>query len=139
MVGIPLSVVLVMLETGKGITAPPPIAGEWRLEPAPAPAGGSCSLESVFAKGSTFALDQAGQFLTLRGANTLYGKIDGSVVWLQPETADGQSVTARLVRAHESLLLVGTLADSSPGACAPVTFSARLVSSTVKIHPAGRH
>ena len=139
MVGIPLSVVLVILETGKGITAPPPIAGEWRLEPAAVPAEGSCPVESLFSRGNTFTLEQAGQFLTLRAANTLYGKIDGNVVWLQPEAATGQSVTARLVRRHEYLLLEGTMSDSSPGACAPVAFSASLVSGTVKARPAGSH
>jgi hypothetical protein len=137
MVGVPLCVLLAMLELGKGITAATPVAGEWRLERLTEPEKTSCSAEEILAEPNPLAVVQAGQFLTARhGAASLEGRIAGDAVTL---SGGSSIVIARLASGGPVLSMEGTIANSA-GGCDPVPFRARLVTPTVRpLTPGGHH
>lgn len=139
MVGIPLAVVLAVLEAGKGLTAPPPVSGEWRLEPGLSAAPGSCPLEPVFGSGA-FTLTQAGRYLTLKGARTLYGRMEQSGLRLESGVPGGPVVAARLLHAPGAVRVEGSVAGTGGATCTPASFSARLATSALRTAaPAGSH
>lgn len=136
MVGVPLGVLLVMLEAGRSITGAAPVAGEWRVESAASPGKTGCRADEVFGAGS-LTLVQMGQFLTARREGIPFdGRIDGRMVTLSGGTS---ALTARLSAATPVITMEGTVAGSA-GDCDPVPFRARLVAPLVRpVTPGGRH
>ncbi|HEX9937233.1 MAG TPA: hypothetical protein VGB15_08920, partial [Longimicrobium sp.] len=70
LVGIPLAGLALILRAGNGLTAPPPIAGAWRVEGHPLPAAADT--------GRTFAISQSGQHVeVVIGRHSLRGRFTG--------------------------------------------------------------
>ena len=137
MVGLPLCVLLTMLELGKGITAATPVAGEWRLE-ALSPSGTTgCDAGEILGGAGTLTVSQAGQFLTARrGALSLDGRITGDSVAL---SGAASTVTARVKPGVPLMTMEGTVAIAATG-CSPVPFRAQLVAPAVRpLASGGRH
>jgi hypothetical protein len=122
LVGLPLLGILLVLQVGRGLTAPPSFGGTWRLATATYPDG--CTPPSVLRVEQSGARARVGL-----GAGTVWGAVtEGSFRTLAPAEGPGEGCEGWHVQAEASggatpTQLTGRLVPAGC-ACAPVPFRA---------------
>lgn len=80
MVGIPLLIIVLVLNAGSGLSAPPSIDGAWTIQPVSAKPAGACSGELSLLAGGRLVIAQSGRHLRARWnqdpASVMSGMID---------------------------------------------------------------
>lgn len=80
MVGIPLLIIVLVLNAGSGLSAPPSIDGAWAVQPVSARPAGACSEELSLLAGGRLVIAQSGRHLRARWnenpASVMSGMID---------------------------------------------------------------
>jgi len=80
MVGIPLLIIVFVLNAGSDLSAPPSIDGAWAIQPVSAKPAGACSEELSLLAGGRLVIGQSGRHLRARwnekSASVMSGTID---------------------------------------------------------------
>jgi hypothetical protein len=127
LVGVPLAGLAMILRAGDGLTAPPPIAGAWRVE-------GQAALAAA-ESARTFAISQSGQHVEVAfGGHSMRGRFSGDSLVAEGDASargapgpcgpsTGLRLRARVDTAARPLRLAGVLDADAPG-CAPAALIA---------------
>jgi hypothetical protein len=136
LVGLPAGGLWVILRLGEGLSAPPPIAGEWRVEPEGASGLAACLGALAGDDLGRVIVSQSGVFVTLAfgresSSARVVGKLDGGALSARLELPNRVECPAARAVVHTAFgrdgdreLMRGSLEPVDCPACAIVEFEA---------------
>jgi hypothetical protein len=137
MVGVPLLLLLGVLQRGRGLSAPSSVDGSWRLEVDGSPGSTSPCEQTLDAlDGSVIEITQSGNYLDALAGNgeettALRGREEGTSLWLesvrrQDSVLNGEMLrlTGEVMNVSGSRIIRGTVLMPRQVDCAPRGFQA---------------